>query len=236
MNTNKEPIISARGLSRFYTRGSETVKALNGVDLDIYQGEMISILGPSGSGKTTLINLLSCLDVPTVGTLMVNGKSVAGRSEEELVEVRRGTLGFIFQQFHLLPTLTVIENVELPLLFLGKSANKEETMAVLRMVGLENRASHLPRELSGGQMQRVAIARALITKPKILIADEPTGNLDRTNGEAMFALFRNLAQNTGLTIIITTHNLAFGYGADRIITLEDGKITGEERGPIKHSH
>jgi putative ABC transport system ATP-binding protein len=232
-NPIQETIIEARGLSRFYQRGSETVKALDGVDIDIYRGEMISILGPSGSGKTTLINLLSCLDVPTSGTLVISGKSVAGRSEEDLVEVRRGTLGFIFQQFHLLPTLTVLENVELPLLFLGRATKRSDTMEVLRLVGLEDRASHLPKELSGGEMQRVAIARALIMKPKILIADEPTGNLDRATGEAIFTLFRRLVQSEGLTIIITTHNLSFGYQADRVITLEDGKIVKEETGQIK---
>lgn len=230
VQTQAKPIIEARGLSRYYQRGSETVKALDGVDLDIFPGEMISVLGPSGSGKTTLINLLSCLDVPTTGTLVVDGKSVAGRSEEELVEVRRGTLGFIFQQFHLLPTLTVIENVELPLLFLGKLANRANTMSVLKLVGLGDRATHLPRELSGGEMQRVAIARGLIIKPKILIADEPTGNLDRTTGESIFALFRKLVKTEGLTIIITTHNLTFGYQSDRVITLEDGKVVREERG------
>ena len=230
MEKQIQPIIKAHGLGRYYHRGSETVKALDGVDLTISPGEMISVLGPSGSGKTTLINLLSCLDVPTQGTLVINGKSVAGRSEEDLVEVRRGTLGFIFQQFHLLPTLNVMENVELPLLFLGRSVNRADTMSVLKMVGLEDRATHLPKELSGGQMQRVAIARALIIKPKILIADEPTGNLDRNTGESIFALFRNLIRTEGLTIIITTHNLMFGYEADRVITLEDGKVVREEKG------
>ena len=233
MTQNTKPIIEAHGLSRYYYRGIETVKALEGVDLDIYPGEMISVLGPSGSGKTTLINLLSCLDVPTSGTLVIDGKSVTGKSEEELVEVRRGTLGFIFQQFHLLPTLTVTENVELPLLFLGRAINRTHTMSVLKLVGLEDRATHLPRELSGGQMQRVAIARGLIINPKILIADEPTGNLDKTTGESIFALFRKLVRTEGLTIIITTHNLAFGYESDRVITLEDGKVVREEKGHEK---
>ena len=230
MEKQLQKIIEAHGLTRYYHRGSETVKALDGVDLDILQGEMVSILGPSGSGKTTLINLLSCLDVPTSGTLVVNGQSVVGKSEDDLVEIRRGTLGFIFQQFHLLPTLTVRENVELPLLFLGRTATLSETMKVLGMVGLQDRATHIPKELSGGEMQRVAIARALIIKPKILIADEPTGNLDRTTGESIFALFRNLVETERLTIIITTHNLAFGYQSDRVITLEDGKIVSEELG------
>ena len=181
-------IIEGKGLKRYYRRGSETVKALDGVDIVIREGEMVSILGPSGSGKTTLINLLSCLDAPTEGTLTVAGKSVAGLAEDELVEVRRGVLGFVFQQFHLLPTLTVTENVELPLTFLGRNPDRKRTQEVLAMVGLSDRAGHLPNELSGGQMQRVAIARALMIEPKILVADEPTGNLDKKAGEAIFQL------------------------------------------------
>jgi putative ABC transport system ATP-binding protein len=221
-------IIEAHGLKRYYRRGSETVKALDGVDLSIRTGEIVSVLGPSGSGKTTLINLLSCLDAPTEGTLTVAGKSVAGLSEDELVEVRRGILGFVFQQFSLLPTLTVAENVELPLMFLGRRTNPQRTAEILKMVGLSDRANHLPRELSGGQMQRVAIARALIVDPKILVADEPTGNLDRVTGESIITLFKRLASEKGLAILITTHNPVFGYEADRAITLEDGRIVKEE--------
>ena len=222
-------IIHARGLTRYYRRGSETVKALDGVDLDVHAGEMVSILGPSGSGKTTLINLISCLDAPTDGTLEVAGRSVARLSEDELVEVRRGVLGFVFQQFHLLPTLTVTENVELPLTFLGLRPDPRRTHEILGMVGLTDRAGHRPQELSGGEMQRVAIARALLIEPHILVADEPTGNLDKRTGESIFVLFKKLAAEKGLTIIITTHNTAFGYQADRVITLEDGKIVREER-------
>lgn len=221
-------LIEAHGLKRHYYRGSETVKALDGVDISIRQGEIVSILGPSGSGKTTLINVLSCLDAPTEGTLTVAGKSVAGLSEDELVEVRRGVLGFVFQQFSLLPTLTVTENVELPLLFLGLRASRQRTREVLAAVGLTDRATHLPRELSGGQMQRVAIARALIAGPKILVADEPTGNLDKTTGESIIALFKRLAAEQGLAILLTTHNTAYGAEADRAITLEDGRIVREE--------
>jgi ABC-type lipoprotein export system ATPase subunit len=226
----KTPLIQARGLKRHYRRGSETVKALDGVDLDICAGEMVSILGPSGSGKTTLVNLLSCLDVPTSGTLVLAGRQVDGLGEDRLADVRRGTLGFIFQKFHLIPTLTVAENVELPLMFLKQPADPAATQAVLAQVGLEGRARHLPKELSGGEMQRVAIARALIIRPKILIADEPTGNLDKANGDAIFRLFRKLTAEQGLTLIITTHNLALGYESDRVITLEDGKILREEQG------
>jgi putative ABC transport system ATP-binding protein len=221
-------IIEAHGLKRYYRRGVETVKALDGVDISIHEGEMVAILGPSGSGKTTLINLLSCLDAPTEGTLTVAGKSVAGLEEDQLVEVRRGVLGFVFQQFHLLPTLTVTENIELPLAFLSRTPDPKRTKEVLAMVGLLDRADHLPNELSGGQMQRVAIARALMIEPKILVADEPTGNLDKKTGESIFQLFKALAAK-GLAIIITTHNNAFGYEADRVITLEDGKIVKEER-------
>jgi putative ABC transport system ATP-binding protein len=221
-------LIRAHGLKRYYRRGSETVKALDGVDLCINAGEMVAIVGPSGSGKTTLLNLLSGLDAPTEGTLEIGGRPVAGLSEDQLVEIRRGMLGFVFQQFSLLPTLTVTENVELPLLFLGRKADPRRTAEVLRLVGLEERAGHLPRELSGGQMQRVAIARALIVEPRILVADEPTGNLDKTAGESIVALFRKLAAG-GLAIVLTTHNLAFAREADRAITIEDGRIVREEQ-------
>lgn len=223
-------IISGRGLKRYYRRGSETVKALDGTDIDIRTGEMVAILGPSGSGKTTLINLLSCLDAPTEGQLLLDGKPVAGLAEDKLARVRRGVLGFIFQKFHLIPTLTVAENVELPLMFLGRQADRKVTVEVLHSVGLAKRADHLPKELSGGEMQRVAVARALITQPKVLIADEPTGNLDKRTGEAIFEVLRTLVRDQGLSVIITTHNLALGYQADRIITLEDGKIVREETG------
>jgi len=223
-----EPLIEAKGLKRYYRRGSETVKALDGVDLTIRAGEMVSILGPSGSGKTTLINLVSGLDAPTGGTLRIGGKEAGGLSEDQLVELRRGTLGFVFQQFHLLPTLTVVENVELPLMFLGRPADRGKTTEVLTLVGLADRAGHRPNELSGGQMQRVAIARALMVEPRILVADEPTGNLDRKAGEAIFGIFKRLAAERGLAIVITTHNTVFGYEADRVITLEDGRIVKEE--------
>ena len=217
-------IIEAHGLKRYYQRGAETVKALDGVDVSIRKGEIVAILGPSGSGKTTLINLLSGLDAPTEGTLVIDGKSVAGISEDELVEVRRGVLGFVFQNFSLLPTLTVTENIELPLMFLGLQADPERTRRVIEAVGLTDRANHLPRELSGGQMQRVAIARALIIEPKILVADEPTGNLDKATGGSIIALFKKLAKEDGLAILLTTHNTVFGSQADRAITLEDGRI------------
>ncbi|MCC6587266.1 MAG: ABC transporter ATP-binding protein [Bryobacterales bacterium] len=224
-----EVLIEGRGLKRYYHRGSETVKALDGVDITIRAGEIVSILGPSGSGKTTLINLLSCLDAPTGGTLTIAGRSVAGLSEDQLVEVRRGLLGFVFQQFSLIPTLTVRENIELPLIFLGRRPDPQKTQQVIDAVGLGHRAGHLPRELSGGQMQRVAIARALIVEPKILVADEPTGNLDKATGESIIDLLKRLASEQNLAILLTTHNTVFAYEADRAITLEDGRIVSEER-------
>ncbi|MDD4870699.1 MAG: ABC transporter ATP-binding protein [Kiritimatiellae bacterium] len=230
---NRKTIIEGRGLERYYHRGNETVKAVDGINIDIRTGEMVSVLGPSGSGKTTLVHLLSCLDVPTGGTLSVEGTAVTGLSEDELAGVRRKTMGFVFQKFYLLPTLTVAENVELPLLFLREKPDRALTLDTLRKVGLEDRANHLPNELSGGQMQRAAIARALIIKPRLLIADEPTGNLDSANSKSIFDLFRNLVRDQGISILITTHNLALGYLADRIITLQDGKVLKEERQPIK---
>jgi putative ABC transport system ATP-binding protein len=231
--TDNSILIEARGIKRHYLRGSETVKAVDGIDLEIRAAEMVSIMGPSGSGKTTLIHLLSCLDSPTEGNLSINGKPVAGLKEDELTKIRRGVLGFVFQKFYLLPTLSVAENVELPLLFYRQPVRGEETMAVLRQVNLEDRARYMPNQLSGGQMQRVAIARALIIKPKILIADEPTGNLDTENGIAVFDLFRALVREQGISVVVTSHNLALGYRADRIITLADGRIVREEKGPTE---
>jgi len=227
----QDPLIHARGLCRHYHRGIETVKAIDGIDLDIMPGAMVSILGPSGSGKTTLINLLSCLDAPTAGTLSIAGHLVDAMSEDKLAAIRRGLIGFVFQKFYLIPTLTVAENVELPLLFFKRTITREGTMNILRQVGLEDRARHLPSELSGGQMQRVAIARALIVQPRILMADEPTGNLDSENGAAIFGLLRHLVRDQGLTVILTTHNLVLGNQADRIITLKDGRIVTDSAPP-----
>ena len=217
-------LISGRNLRRHYRRGSETVRALDGVDIDVRAGEAVCILGPSGSGKTTLVNLLSALDAPTSGELTIGGRRVDGLGEHELVNVRRGLLGYVFQQFHLIPTLTVAENIALPLLFLGRKADPAELARVLAAVGLADRARHLPRELSGGQMQRVAIGRALVMRPRVLIADEPTGNLDRHTGEAIFDLFQQAVREDGVALVLTTHNLALAARCDRALTLADGRI------------
>lgn len=200
------------------------MKALDGVDISVHAGEVVSILGPSGSGKTTLVNLLSCLDVPDEGTLYIADRAVTRLGEDELTAIRRGIIGFVFQKFHLLPTLTVAENVELPLLFLGRPSDQDKIGRILDQVGLGDRAGHLPRELSGGQMQRTAIARALVVEPRVLVADEPTGNLDRANSDAVFELLRNLTRTHDLAVVMTTHNLHLGRQADRVITLEDGRI------------
>ena len=220
----RDILISGRNLRRHYRRGSETVRALDGVDIDVRAGESVCILGPSGSGKTTLVNLLSALDAPTSGELTIGGRRVDGLDEHALVRVRRGLLGYVFQQFHLIPTLTVAENIALPLLFLGRKADPAELARVLAAVGLSDRARHLPRELSGGQMQRVAIGRALAAKPRVLVADEPTGNLDRHTGEAIFDLFRQTVREDGVALVLTTHNLALAARCDRILTLADGRI------------
>ena len=219
-------LISGRNLRRYYRRGSETVKALDGVDVDVRAGESVCVLGPSGSGKTTLVNLLSALDAPTAGELTISGRRVDGLSERELVGVRRGLLGYVFQQFHLIPTLTVAENVALPLLFLGRKAEPAKIARVLEAVGLADRAGHLPKELSGGQMQRVAIGRALAVRPRVLIADEPTGNLDSHTGEAIFDLFRKTVREDGVALVLTTHNLALAARCDRTLTLADGRLAG----------
>lgn len=221
------PVISGRGLCRYYLRGSETVKALDGVDVDVRAGEALCIRGASGSGKTTLINLLSALDAPTAGTLTIDGQRVDGLSEAQLVTIRRGTFGYVFQKFHLIPTLTVAENVALPLLFLGRKAEPDVLAGVLEAVGLTDRASHLPRELSGGQMQRVAIGRALVTRPRVLIADEPTGNLDSHTGEKVFTLFRKIVDAQRVAFVLSTHNPDLARRCDRILTLADGRIAAE---------
>lgn len=214
-------VIKTNKLCKSYVRGSETVYALQNANLEVNAGEFISIVGPSGSGKTTLMNLLGCLDTPTSGSYLLNGTEVAGLKESLLVKVRQENIGFVFQQFYLLPTLTVQENVELPLLFKDRVSDKSREL--LEIVGLSHRRTHLPKELSGGEMQRVAIARSLINNPKILLADEPTGNLDSKNSEKVIGLFKELYKS-GLTIIMVTHNNDIAHLADRVITILDGRI------------
>ncbi len=217
-----QAIIETKALSKQYQRGSEVVHALNVVNLQVKQGEFISIVGPSGSGKSTLMNLLGCLDTATTGSYRLGGQEIVGMHEKQLAKIRQSKIGFVFQQFLLLPTLTVLENVELPLLFTGKGGSRAKEL--LEVVGLSHRERHLPRQLSGGEMQRVAIARALINDPQVLLADEPTGNLDSQNSAKVIKLFNEL-NDRGLTIIMVTHNNELADVADRVITITDGQIS-----------
>jgi putative ABC transport system ATP-binding protein len=219
----KEEVILAKELTKIYHRGSEDIHALKDVSFAIGKGEFVAIVGPSGSGKTTLLNLVGCLDTPTRGSLKLNDIEVNGLREKDLVKLRRENIGFVFQQFYLLPTLTVRENIELPLLFSKKNGYKSQIDEVIELVGLKARAEHLPGQLSGGEMQRVAIGRALINEPRIILADEPTGNLDSATSLKIFQLFQNLNKK-GLTLIIVTHNMELAKSAHKVIQLRDGEI------------
>ncbi|MFA5399457.1 MAG: ABC transporter ATP-binding protein [Dehalococcoidia bacterium] len=219
----KDAIISARGLARSYSRGSEQVHALKSVDLSIGKGEFVSIVGPSGSGKSTLLHLLGLLETPSSGSISLEGRETAGLKERELVRVRRDSIGFVFQQFLLLPTLTVEENIELPLLFSKKPVKHDRIAGVMETLELSHRARHLPHQLSGGEMQRVSIGRALVNEPRVIMADEPTGNLDTATADKIYSLFKKLNQG-GLSLIVVTHNMELAGRADRVIRLKDGQI------------
>jgi putative ABC transport system ATP-binding protein len=216
-------LISAAGLSKVYPRGREHVRALDGVTFDVAEGEFVAIAGPSGSGKTTLLNMLGCMDAPTGGTLRIAGRELQDLAEGERTQFRRDRIGFVFQHFGLLPTLTVAENVALPALFARRDA-RERVHELLERVGLLHRTDHRPAELSGGEMQRVAIARALVNRPALLLADEPTGNLDRATGASIIDLFRSLNLE-GLTLLVVTHNEELVNAAGRVLFLLDGRLT-----------
>jgi putative ABC transport system ATP-binding protein len=218
-------IIEAKSLTKVYRRGREEIHALKDVDFTVSEGEFVSIIGPSGSGKTALLNVLGCLDTPSGGNLRLNGVETSELKERDLVKLRRDNIGFVFQQFYLMPTLTSRENIELPLLFSHKNWNKSRIDEVLQMVGLGDRGDHLPGQLSGGEMQRVAIGRALINDPKIILADEPTGNLDSVTSKMILELFSELNRR-GLTLVIVTHNLDLAKQAHKMYTLKDGQIVG----------
>ena len=218
------PVITAAGLSKLYLRGREQVHALDRLDFEIGSGEFVAIVGASGAGKTTLLNLLGCMDVPTSGTLRIAGREVQDLSERDRTVFRRDQIGFVFQHFSLLPTLTVEENVALPALFAQRNA-RERVRQLLQRVGLEHRRAHRPAELSGGEMQRTAIARALVNRPAMLLADEPTGNLDSGTGQMVIELFRKLNAD-GLTVLVVTHNDALAAAASRVLRLQDGRLVG----------
>jgi putative ABC transport system ATP-binding protein len=218
-------IIEMRDIRKVYSKGSVKVEALSGIDFHVERGELVGIVGPSGSGKSTLLNLLGCLDTPTGGEYLLGGEPVASLGRDELAEVRNRRVGFIFQNFNLLPQLTALENVEMPLLFGGVSSKqrREKASELLDQVGLGNRLDHRPSELSGGQMQRVAVARALAMEPDILLADEPTGNLDTSSGSEVFSLLLELWQQ-GRTVVVVTHDTSLAERVPRLIELRDGQI------------
>lgn len=220
-----EPVIRIRDLTRHYVMGTETVQALRGVSLDIARNEYVAIMGPSGSGKSTMMNMIGCLDTPTSGEYWLNGQEVSQLTDDQLARVRNKEIGFVFQTFNLLPRATSLHNVELPLVYAGISAKERRARAsaALGRVGLGNRMDHRPNELSGGQRQRVAIARALVNEPSILLADEPTGNLDSTTSEEIMNVFSELHRQ-GQTIIMVTHEADIAAHAERTVVLRDGKV------------
>jgi len=224
--SSAQPVIEAKGLERVFRMGSTEVNALRGVDLTVERGEMVSVMGTSGSGKSTLMNILGCLDRPTHGSYSLDGTSVEGLSKDELADVRNRQLGFVFQGFNLLPRTSALENVELPLLYdrSGRDLRtKELAAAALERVGLADRMDHDPAELSGGQQQRVAIARALVTQPSLVLADEPTGNLDTATTLEIMALFQEL-HDDGVTLLIVTHETEISSHTERIVELRDGRV------------
>lgn len=223
-----QTIIQTENISRVYRMGSETIHALRSVSITIQKGEYVAFMGPSGSGKSTLMNIIGCLDTPTGGTYILNGKNVSNMTDNELAEVRNKEIGFVFQTFNLLPRSTSLDNVALPLVYagFGKAERDQRALAVLTSVGLGERAKHKPNELSGGQRQRVAIARALVNNPSIILADEPTGNLDTKTSYEIMELFENLHAK-GNTIIMVTHEEDIAHYAHRIIRLRDGLIESD---------
>jgi len=224
-------LIKLEDIRRYYKVGTEEVHALNGVSFDVSKGEYLAIVGQSGSGKSTLMNVLGCLDTPTAGRYWLNGKDVSGMSDNELADIRNVEIGFIFQTFQLLPRETALGNVELPLIYRGLRAKerRERARNALDQVGLSHRVTHKPNELSGGQRQRVAIARALVTEPSLLLADEPTGNLDSTTGQEIIQLFEQLHQ-AGHTICLVTHEPTLAARCPRAIRLSDGLIISDGPG------
>jgi len=229
-----DPLIRLEGIAKHYQMGGETIAALNGIDLQIKRNEYIAFIGSSGSGKSTMMNILGCLDTPTLGKYFLNGRDVAGMSDSELATTRNEEIGFIFQSFNLLTRATALQNVMQPLIYRGIRPAERERRAreALRRVGLENRQDHLPNQLSGGQRQRVAIARALCSEPSILLADEPTGNLDSTTADDIMALFDTLHAE-GQTLIVVTHEPDIAAHCRRVVRLTDGRVQNDAVNPLR---
>ncbi|HET7644912.1 MAG TPA: ABC transporter ATP-binding protein [Candidatus Limnocylindria bacterium] len=225
-----EPILSARQLTKVYRRGASEVRAVDGIDLDVAPGEFMAIMGRSGSGKTTLLDLLGCLLRPTSGELTIDGRSVVGASDGALAALRRQRIGFVFQEFNLIPTLTAVENVLLPLRYGPRRRDgRQRATELLDLVGLADRATHRPTELSGGEQQRVAIARALVNEPAVILADEPTGELDSVTSDRLMSTLRELNHERGVTTIIVTHDAGVAGATDRVVRLQDGHVLADAR-------
>jgi putative ABC transport system ATP-binding protein len=221
----RRKVIELIDVKKVYRTGNIEVKALDGISIKVRKGEFISVMGPSGSGKSTFLNMIGCLDKPTSGKVIINGIDTSGLSDRELTKLRRDTIGFIFQQYNLIPTLTAFENVELAMIFRGASkSEREKAREILSMVGLEKEMNRKPNELSGGQQQRVAIARALANNPSILLCDEPTGNLDTKSGTAIMEIIKNLNVEEGITVVLVTHNPIVSEYAEKTIRMVDGRI------------
>ncbi len=224
-----EPVIHVRNMTKIYQIGDIEVPALRGVDLDVYPGEMVAIMGPSGSGKSTLMNMIGCLDSPSSGEYILDGQMVSELRDDDLAAVRNKKIGFVFQKYNLLPRANALENVELPLRYSNDiSAMHERATAALQRVGLENRMTHKPNELSGGQQQRVAIARAIVNQPAIILADEPTGNLDTKSGQEILDLLKDLNLRLGTTVVIVTHDSHIAAQTQRTVRLLDGLVVDGE--------
>ena len=232
MSTNgKKPVITIEEMTKVYKLGEHEVRALNGVSLTIYEGEFVAIMGPSGSGKSTMMNMLGALDKPTSGRYILGGEDVSQLNDDALADIRNRKIGFVFQNFNLLSRTPAIEQVELPLVYAGKSQRRQKAQAALELVGLGDRLEHKPSELSGGQQQRVAIARALVNEPDIILADEPTGNLDSKSGTEIMRIFQELNRERGITVIFVTHDPWIARHTRRVVTLADGLILRDEAIP-----